>query len=137
MLSYFIFLRWLFLLNLLIFFLVFLFIFIPQVIYRPSIKYSNLTSFHGTDLLDGRVRILQVFEESLCDLKIVLNENTNTVGIICVYLQGWFHGTELYYGYYTNETIPISDRYGYEMPLAYLLTCASYLLLCLVIMVTR
>jgi hypothetical protein len=54
-LSYFIFLRWLFLLNVLIFFLVLLFIFIPQVIYRPSVKYSNLPSFYGTDLLDGRV----------------------------------------------------------------------------------
>ncbi len=68
MLSYFIFLRWLFLLNILIFFLVLVFIFIPQVIYRPSIEYGNLTSFHGTDLLDGRV--------SMC-IKNPFLQNTN------------------------------------------------------------
>ncbi|CAB3989408.1 Transmembrane channel 5 [Paramuricea clavata] len=102
-LSYFIFLRWLFLLNILIFLLVLIFIFIPQIIYRPSTKYGNLTSFHGTDLLDGG---------------------------------GWFNGTELYYGHYTSDTIQISAGYGYEMPLAYLLTCATYFLLCLILMVT-
>ena len=161
-LSYFIFLRWLFLLNVLIFFLVLLFIFIPQVIYRPSVKYSNLPSFYGTDLLDGRVcnvhRIwythflpggmltgwvgLALPPSPPSNMGIgnyvqLQNQQHHWYDSNLCYFQGWFHGTELYYGHYTNKTIPISDGYGYEMPLAYMLTCASYLLLCLVIMVTR
>ncbi|XP_046854689.1 transmembrane channel-like protein 7 [Xenia sp. Carnegie-2017] len=47
---------------------------------------------------------------------------------------GWFNTTELYYGQYTNKTIEVADGYYYQMPLAYLLTCASYFLLCLIIM---
>ncbi|CAE1230062.1 TMC [Acanthosepion pharaonis] len=48
--------------------------------------------------------------------------------------KGWFEDTELYYGFYTNESISISDSTYYNMPYAYFLTSAvNYLLLLAII----
>ena len=50
------------------------------------------------------------------------------------YFQGWFSATELYYGYYTNQTIHINSTKKYKMQVAYLFTCGGYYLLTLVIL---
>ncbi|XP_077979749.1 transmembrane channel-like protein 5 isoform X2 [Glandiceps talaboti] len=39
---------------------------------------------------------------------------------------GWFTNTELYYGYYTNETFSATSNHYYDMPVAYLFTCGGY-----------
>ncbi|XP_070581086.1 transmembrane channel-like protein 6 isoform X2 [Ptychodera flava] len=46
---------------------------------------------------------------------------------------GWFTETELYYGYYTNETFSAIPNHYYNMPLAYLFTCGGYSLLLLAV----
>ncbi|XP_048576014.1 transmembrane channel-like protein 7 isoform X2 [Nematostella vectensis] len=51
-LSYFVLLRWLFLLNVLITTLTLFFLFIPQIVYNPSTKY-NQESFTGVELITG------------------------------------------------------------------------------------
>ena len=56
----------------------------------------------------------------------------------CLFFQGWFTKTELYYGTYTNQSIPVSSVTApYSMPLAYLCVGGAYLLLCLLILVYR
>ncbi|XP_006819108.1 uncharacterized protein LOC102810173, partial [Saccoglossus kowalevskii] len=96
--SYFLFLRWLLLLNIPVFLLSFSFATIPQLIYEPSPLY-NTASFSVLDLFTG---------------------------------MGWFTDTELYYGYYTNETFTTNDKHYYDMPVAYLFTCGGYSLFLLV-----
>ncbi|XP_029639191.1 transmembrane channel-like protein 5 [Octopus sinensis] len=87
--SYFLFLKWLFLLNIFTFFLMFCFQVLPQLLYRflqmtPS-GYKNNSEFEAVNIFNGK---------------------------------GWMADTELFYGFYTNETIFISDA-TYLMPYAY------------------
>ena len=56
-LSYFKFLRWLFLLNVVISFLVLAFVVAPQLMYSPSYKINN-ASFTGMEFLTGKVKII-------------------------------------------------------------------------------
>ncbi|XP_063445528.1 transmembrane channel-like protein 7 isoform X2 [Mytilus trossulus] len=110
--SYFLFLKWIFLLNIPVFILTFGFVVLPQILFRynPTVTNStntNVTSypvpFSGEELLTGG---------------------------------GWFNDTELYYGYYTNEqvAVPLSNSIKYDMKYAYLFTCGGYYILCLFIL---
>ena len=66
--SYFLFLKWIFLLNIPVFILTFGFVVIPQILFRyypaesePSMNTTNITnhvSFSGAELLTGEVSIL-------------------------------------------------------------------------------
>ncbi|XP_064610640.1 transmembrane channel-like protein 5 isoform X2 [Liolophura sinensis] len=103
--SYFRFLKWLFLLNIPVFFVTLAFVIIPQALFRYRLQeppgYVNNTIFFGTDILTGG---------------------------------GWFQATEMYYGYYINQNITLVEGHRYNMPYAYLLTCGAYYLLCLIIL---
>lgn len=108
--SYFLFLKWIFLLNIPVFTLTFGFVVIPQILYRYYLKdptgYSwpvnkTAVSFTGEELLTG---------------------------------SNWFDNTEMYYGFYTNEkiAIPRNSTSMYDMKYAYLFTCGGYYILCLI-----
>lgn len=104
-LSYFVFLKWLLLLNIPTLLLTVGFIVVPQVLFRwfqqnPK-GYVSAEDFTGVELLTGA---------------------------------GWFTPTELYYGYYTNQTIQVSGGKKYNMQVAYLFTCGGYYLLTLLIL---
>ena len=110
--SYFLFLKWIFLLNIPVFILTFGFVVLPQILFRyhppvttPEVNSTshNYVPFSGAELLTGA---------------------------------GWFDNTELYYGYYTNQKIavPLSNKAKYDMKYAYLFTCGGYYILCLFIL---
>eukprot|EP00112_Aurelia_sp_Birch-Aquarium-sp1_P008689 Seg1963.3 transcript_id=Seg1963.3/GoldUCD/mRNA.D3Y31 product="Telomerase protein component 1" protein_id=Seg1963.3/GoldUCD/D3Y31 len=99
-LSYFTFLRWLFLLDIVITIMVIAFIAVPQFMFSPSYKTNNV-SFTGKEFLTG---------------------------------EGWFENTEMYLGYYSNNTIKLSNT-PYNLPLAYLSVGGGYILLCVIILV--
>ncbi|OWF50434.1 transmembrane channel-like protein 5 [Mizuhopecten yessoensis] len=122
--SYFMFLKWIFLLNIPIFFLTLCFIVIPQIVYvefQPSaeavaavVAANNMTNvtttapvvtttaaFTGRELLTG---------------------------------SGYFTNTILYYGYYTNGIVQVVGDTEYNMKYAYLLTGGGYYILCLIIL---
>ncbi|XP_071489426.1 transmembrane channel-like protein 7 [Diadema antillarum] len=46
---------------------------------------------------------------------------------------GWFKDTELYCGYYTNETFSVDGKNSYSMPLAYLFTSVGFFLIILIV----
>ncbi|KAL4239335.1 Transmembrane channel-like protein 5 [Mactra antiquata] len=104
-LSYFLFLKWLFYINIPVFVLTFGFVILPQILYRhialEGKAYQQNVSFTGKELLTGA---------------------------------GWFEQTELYYGFYTYETFSIAGDTYYNMKYAYLFTCGGYYLLCLFIL---
>lgn len=108
--SYFLFLKWLFLLNIPVFTLTLGFVVVPQILYRYNIKVPSgygfsvnetSVSFTGEELLTGG---------------------------------NWFNNTELYYGFYTDQVIeiPVNSTTSYNMKYAYLFTCGGYYILCLI-----
>ncbi|GFN96368.1 transmembrane channel-like protein [Plakobranchus ocellatus] len=104
--SYFIFLKWVLLMNIPIFMLTFAFLVIPQILYRyyqaePTGYGGNTESFTGIELLTG---------------------------------SGFFKSTEMYYGFYTNEDVEVVSGLFYKMKYAYLLTCGGYYLFCLILL---
>ncbi|XP_059149298.1 transmembrane channel-like protein 5 isoform X2 [Physella acuta] len=102
--SYFIFLKWVLLINIPIFLLTFTFLVIPQILYSHYVdKHSSelRKPFTGVELLTGT---------------------------------GAFENSEMYYGFYTNMTIEISKGANYNMKYAYILTTGGYYLFCLIIL---
>ncbi|XP_005108730.1 transmembrane channel-like protein 5 [Aplysia californica] len=105
-LSYFIFLKWVLLINIPLFLLTFCFLVIPQILYRyyqkvPPGYEGHTEEFTGIELLTGA---------------------------------GFFEDTEMYYGFYTNETVGVVGSSQYQMNYAYLFTCGGYYLFCLIIL---
>lgn len=104
-LSYFMFLKWLFYINIPVFVLTFGFIILPQILYKHLVQegkaYNQTEAFTGKELLTG---------------------------------SGWFDETEMYYGFYTYETFSIVGSSSYNMKFAYLFTSGGYYLLCLIIL---
>ncbi|XP_041364901.1 transmembrane channel-like protein 7 [Gigantopelta aegis] len=103
-LSYFLFLKWLFLINIPIFLVTFGFVVLPRVLQRwfedTPAGYPN-ASFTGVELLTGA---------------------------------GWFENTEMYYGFYSDYNINFVGGTEYQMRFAYLFTCGAYYLFSLFIL---
>ncbi|XP_055059951.1 transmembrane channel-like protein 7 isoform X2 [Misgurnus anguillicaudatus] len=122
-LSYFSFLRFLVLLNFIIFLLMFVFVMLPVIITSHTsfnITYSSADvsecSYYPVTSRQGLV----VFHQHITDLL------SGT---------GFLEQTYLFYGYYNLEFI--HSGFTYNLPLAYLLTTISYLLLSLIWIVKR
>nr|UYL70868.1 Tmc56 [Platynereis dumerilii] len=103
--SYFLFLKWLILLNVPLFLILFCLLVLPQILYnvyhlesQPDACYHNAT-FTGAELLTG---------------------------------QGWFLGTVLYYGCYLGDTIRVIADLPYNMEYAYLFVIIAYYILTLI-----
>ncbi|KAH9502573.1 hypothetical protein Btru_069034 [Bulinus truncatus] len=103
--SYFIFLKWVLLINIPVFLFTFCFLVIPQILFSqyqqsPSEGKGNVP-LSVWDFLTGA---------------------------------GGFENSEMYYGYYTNKTVEIILGHRYGMKYVYLVTSAGYYLLCLIIL---
>lgn len=84
--SYFVLLRWLFLLNIVILVTTIFFLFIPQMIHNNSIQ-SNNNTFSGWEFLTGEVRNPHCTSSSACSLlsvsPLILFRKRNQALIIC------------------------------------------------------
>lgn len=54
---------------------------------------------------------------------------------MCVCVQGYFNYTVMYYGSYSNETLP--GLVDYDMQLAYFFTISAYMVLCGIVLIFR
>ncbi|XP_069123591.1 transmembrane channel-like protein 7 isoform X2 [Argopecten irradians] len=123
--SYFLFLKWIFLLNIPIFLLTLGFIVIPQIVYveyQPSQEaiaeaaaQSNMTNFTTAATVVTATRAAFTGKEILTG-------------------SDYFTDTVLYYGYYTNDKVQVIGLTKYDMKYAYLLTGGGYYILCLIIL---
>ena len=118
--SYFVFLRFLFLINLALFFIITLFIIMPQLLFNYGLQRRNATL---------RARNNFTIENDILGL---------------VTGDSWFENTELFYGSYTNEIIAIFNRddpenaiLQYRMPYAYLFTVLAIFLIFLLALVYK
>ncbi|XP_043114295.1 transmembrane channel-like protein 7 isoform X1 [Puntigrus tetrazona] len=122
-LSYFSFLRFLVLLNFIMFVLMFAFVMLPVIVTSYSTHNVTYSSSNVSECSEYRLashRGLVVFHQHISDLL------SGT---------GFLEHTYLFYGYYKLEFI--YSRFTYNLPLAYLLATISYLLLSLVWIVKR
>uniref|UniRef100_A0A673K4J2 Transmembrane channel-like protein n=1 Tax=Sinocyclocheilus rhinocerous TaxID=307959 RepID=A0A673K4J2_9TELE len=113
--SYFLFLRFLVILNFLSSLLIGAFVLIPSIVFRSM--NLNSTIAHTICLqYDPKPGALLVFYTFFLDL---------------VSGMGFMEYSYLFYGYYNNSVIE-SNGFSYNIPLAYLLTAAFYFLFCLI-----
>ncbi|XP_039537966.1 transmembrane channel-like protein 7 isoform X2 [Pimephales promelas] len=122
-LSYFSFLRFLVLLNFIMFLLMFVFVMLPVILAShtsASITYGSTNVSECSGYPASSRQGLVAFHEHITDLL------SGT---------GFLERTYLFYGYYNLEFIHY--HFTYNLPLAYLLTTISYLLLSLVWIVKR
>lgn len=122
-LSYFSFLRFLVLLNFIIFLLMFVFVMLPVIITSHTslnITYSSTDVSACSNYPVTSRQGLVLFHQHITDLL------SGT---------GFLEQTYLFYGYYNLEFI--HSGFTYNLPLAYLLTTISYLLLSLIWIVKR
>ncbi|XP_062581702.1 transmembrane channel-like protein 7 isoform X2 [Saccostrea cucullata] len=130
--SYFVFLRWLFFLNLFIFVLMLLFVTIPYAAFS-NYGYSYAVQGEGISGLD-------VASAGTCTPLYTVNVSSDAATLIQDFLQGsgWMEKTAMFYGFYDSQDLTIGSvgdhRYNYVMPLAYLLTSMVVLLFSLITM---
>jgi hypothetical protein len=138
--SYFIFLKYLLLLNVGMFFVVFAFVTIPQVMYRYRQQeppgYTQNVTFTGRELLTGGVCL--AYSILFLDIKLFHNARKYLsfpdFFLLNLFLKGWFDSTELYYGYHFDGVINIFSTLMYNMQFAYILSCGAYYLLTVIIL---
>ncbi|XP_061181691.1 transmembrane channel-like protein 7 isoform X2 [Saccostrea echinata] len=130
--SYFVFLRWLFFLNLFIFLVMLLFVTIPFAAFS-NYGYSYAVQGEGISGLD-------VASAGTCTPLYTVNVSSDAATLIQDFLQGsgWMEKTAMFYGFYESQDLTIGSvgdhRYNYVMPLAYLLTSMVVLLFSLITM---
>ncbi|XP_014855166.1 PREDICTED: transmembrane channel-like protein 4 [Poecilia mexicana] len=131
--SYFIFLRFLVVLNFVSFLLIAGFVLIPSIVFgsvdiKPEISEANVLSaqIHADCLkYDPNPQGLVVFYEFLLDLL------SGT---------GFMEYSYMFYGYYNNTVVVTSlvgSDFSYNIPLAYLLTAVFYFAFCLICIIAR
>ncbi|XP_048248719.1 transmembrane channel-like protein 7 isoform X1 [Haliotis rufescens] len=126
-LSYFVFLRWLFGLNFVLFLLLFGFITVPMIL-QPAINYSGTSTDTAVNL------------SYYCTELYILNISTNAAELILDFIQGtgYMEKTYLFYGFYSGTQFltgsGVSSSYVYNVPLAYFLVAVVCLLVSLFLM---
>ncbi|KAI0218466.1 Transmembrane channel-like protein 7 [Lamellibrachia satsuma] len=133
-LTYFSFLKWLFLLNVYIFILVFAFTAIPQMT-LPSENYStaNVTSLSYA---------CNALRAAACSQLYAINDSADA-SVAQPYIDflqgtGWMEKTIMFYGAYSDKRVYMStESYSYNLPLAFLITVLAYFLLSLVLVVRQ
>ena len=128
--SYFVFLRWLMLLNLFVFLIEFSFVSLPTLVICADTRqgvtdgHTNYTSNATSCKYD--FAYIDANETDKNVLTTVLNFFTG---------QGWISNTIMFYSSYPSDVIISQEGVRYLLPLAYLLTGGAYLLFCLLAMI--
>ncbi|XP_066538396.1 transmembrane channel-like protein 4 [Hoplias malabaricus] len=122
--SYFLFLRFLVILNFLSFLLMAGFVIIPSIVFQSVSNGSSSITLLPSVNLTG------------VDVCLQYNPNSQVLTVFYTYFLDLLSGTGfmeysyMFYGFY-NNTLVISSGFSYNVPLAYLLTAAFYFLFCL------
>ncbi|XP_052245984.1 transmembrane channel-like protein 7 [Dreissena polymorpha] len=126
--SYFTFLRWLFLLNFFIFLLIFWVITFFQVAFKA-------TTVYDTDLIGSDSKFNTTIAET-CSASYTTNISSDALTLILDFFQGtgWMEDTAMFNGFYTDKKLELAAS-NYNMPLAYFLVTVAVMLISLVVMV--
>jgi len=128
--SYFKFLRWMLLLNVLILTLTFLFIIIPQIVY----------DYHQDARVHGGRNSSDICVSRYLHNKETENENVAQLMLDMVDGNGWMETTLMFYGHYGSSSLSLSYVLGgdkgwqYNIPRAYILVTITYFIVSLMLM---
>lgn len=127
--SYFVFLRWLFFLNFFIFLLCFWVITFFQVAFTEADYDKDTMGVDDSGSFPG------VATAETCSALYKPNVTTDALSLVLDFIQGtgWMETTAMFYGYYTNKELTLAAS-EYNMPLAYFLTALVVLLVSLIFM---
>ncbi|XP_041363447.1 transmembrane channel-like protein 7 isoform X2 [Gigantopelta aegis] len=126
-LSYFVFLRWMFGLNMLLFVLLTGFLVVPRAL-LPTVDYSVSST-------DSAVQLAYT-----CSAAYTINMTSSAKDLVLGFFQGtgWMEQTYMFYGYYAGirllDGTGTSYNYDYNLPLAYVVGSVACLLVCLIVM---
>ncbi|XP_065826226.1 transmembrane channel-like protein 7 isoform X2 [Oscarella lobularis] len=153
--SYFIFLRWVFLVNVLLASLWFFFVFIPQVVISDSVTNVNVSTLIERSVvlecMENVTNIDTSTECPNCTTNVLLIEhfinkaNSATVETIMWYDYilnfftgtGWMERTSLFIGHYSSQELNIDSSSSYNLPLAYIIIGGLFFFLSLIFLVHR
>ncbi|XP_060601811.1 transmembrane channel-like protein 7 isoform X1 [Ruditapes philippinarum] len=127
--SYFVFLRWLFILNIFIFLLIFWVITFFQVTFDPETTYD-------TDLTGTGSSAFTTTVAETCTTQYNPNVTSDALSLILGFFQGtgWMEETAMFNGYYVDRKVKLAAS-NYNLPLAYFLVTVAVMLISLIVMV--
>ncbi|KAK3579252.1 hypothetical protein CHS0354_033329 [Potamilus streckersoni] len=125
--SYFVFLKWLFFLDIFLFILLFVTIVFFQITFSVS-DYDEHVKGKGSFLFTTTVA-------DTCTASYKVNVSSDGLQVILDFIQGtgWMERTAMFYGYYSNAEVKLSTS-EYNIPLAYFLVTCFALLVSLLLM---
>ncbi|XP_063055935.1 transmembrane channel-like protein 7, partial [Engraulis encrasicolus] len=129
--SYFVFLRFLVVLNFLSFLLIAGFVVIPSIVFRAQGFNTSLSMLPDNANITG------------LETCMVYDPNPGALTVFYTYFLDLLSGTGfmeysyMFYGYYNNTQVVVDESFSYNIPLAYLLTVSFYFLFCLVCIILR
>ncbi|XP_076061142.1 transmembrane channel-like protein 7 isoform X1 [Oratosquilla oratoria] len=150
--SYFRFLRYLFILNLIITIIIFGFLVVPQLLSRfytlPNSDTNNITttssktfgqSINGISLhVKDNAYVEETYDQSLLQVTPFAQEYTVAFGPLdWLTGAGWFNSTELYYGAYLSQSFSLVGETAYSIPEAYFFTILICFFIYLVVILRR
>ncbi|XP_067930834.1 transmembrane channel-like protein 7 [Watersipora subatra] len=153
--SYFVFLKWLFLLDVLIFSLIFLFIVIPEAVlgktsnatYVQPCLNSNISNLYQDVIYygDSVNNCSDLYQTHIDDTSGVISGNYTVVSYIADFIQGtgFMEDTYLFYGFYSSSSLTVdisvvSDYVQtYNLPFMYILVTGFHFSLSLILMVKQ
>ncbi|XP_031431494.1 transmembrane channel-like protein 7 [Clupea harengus] len=128
--SYFVFLRFLVVLNFLSFLLIAAFVLIPGIVFHSLDLSSSVPQLPNSTNITGK-------EECM-----VYDPNPGALTVFYTYFLDLLSGTGfmeysyMFYGYY-NNTLVVANGFSYNIPLAYLLTASFYFIFCFICIIVR
>ncbi|XP_046385265.1 transmembrane channel-like protein 5 [Ischnura elegans] len=121
--TYFRFLRWLFVINALVSILSMGFLVVPQLL-----LHIYKTDAEGKSLASGGTSV----ENEISDTRTgqIVSENASSICENCTEFaignlltgEGWLENTELYYGFYSNQSVSLIPQLQYSIPESYIFT---------------
>ncbi|XP_071128765.1 transmembrane channel-like protein 7 isoform X5 [Mytilus edulis] len=128
-LSYFVFLKWMFFLNLYLFLIMFWFVVFPPIVF-------NAESTYTTDVTGTSVSGVSTTNTATCtsEYDTSLVYSTSGARVVQDFIQGtgWMEKTALFYGWYPAKEINITSSNEYLMPFAYFMAVLGVLFFSLV-----
>ncbi|CAC5378720.1 TMC [Mytilus coruscus] len=128
-LSYFVFLKWMFFLNIYLFLIMFWFVVFPPVAFNKESTYT-------TDVTGTSVSGVSTTNTDLCstnyDTSLVYSTSGGSVVQDFIQGTGWMEKTALFYGWYPAKEINITSSNEYLMPFAYFMAVLGVLFFSLV-----
>ncbi|XP_053393438.1 transmembrane channel-like protein 7 isoform X2 [Mercenaria mercenaria] len=127
--SYFVFLRWLFFLNIFIFLLLFWVITFFQVTFDPETTYDSDLTGSGSSAYTTTIA-------TTCSALYSPNVTSDALTLILDFFQGtgWMEDTAMFNGYYVDRKVQLAAS-NYNLPLAYFLVTVIVMLISLIVMV--